>query len=570
VVADHELHHPLRLPHGAELVVVGVTVLLEEVLLDEGGNIQGDLVRVRQGTLSDKLHDLVQLLGIGQQLLDALSESGEFGVLLLVILVQDVGVLAVRQTGVDRREVLSLGELLVETPEHLDDTESGRGDGIGEITTGRADGTDDAHTAVTLRRSEGLDASSALVEGGELGTEVSGETLVSRHLSETTRKLTKSLSPTGGRVSHHGDVETLVTEVLGNSDTGVDGGLTGCDGHVGGVGDEGRSLHDGLLSAIDIDRELGEILQDFSHLVSSLTAADVDNDIGVGELGDGLTNDSLAASEGTRDSNSTTLNTGKEGVEHPLADNEGLVRGQLLGRGSGNSHGPGLEHGVVRLLALELDLEQVLGDSVLALGGNLGDDTAGAGREEDAVRRDEGVLEDCAPNITAGDVIANLQRRGELPLLLAVNGRDGDAARDVDRAGDLGDVLQGSLDTVVDTVEETGSELDGERLSSSGDGVTDLDTGCLRSVLSDLWACVGSLVGWGEGRTGLFVNLDGCLIGVDSNDLTHEVVVSDFDLHQAVSIEEQQLLPASCLHTSSYMATPIMSSATTTGLCVSD
>ena len=79
--------------------------------------------------------------------------------------------------------------------------------------------------------------------------------------------------------------------------------------------------------------------------------------------------------------------------------------------------------------------------------------------------RDERVLVDGAPQVTTRDVVADLGGRGELPLLLAVEGGGGDAPRNVDALGDLRDGLEGSLDTVVDVVEQAGAEFDRERLA---------------------------------------------------------------------------------------------------------
>lgn len=185
--------------------------------------------------------------------------------------------------------------------------------------------------------------------------------------------------------------------------------------------------------------------------------AHVDNDVAVGELGDGLTDDSLAAAESTGDGNGTALDTGEEGIQHTLADDEGLVGGQLLGGGAGHTDGPRLHHGVLCLLAIELDLEDLLLDGVATLGGDLGNDTPRTGREQDAVGVDERVLEDGTPDITAGDVIADLLGGGELPLLLPVERRDGDTAGDIDGARNAGDRLERTLDTVVDVVEEAGA-----------------------------------------------------------------------------------------------------------------
>ena len=72
-------------------------------------------------------------------------------------------------------------------------------------------------------------------------------------------------------------------------------------------------------------------------------------------------------------------------------------------------------------------------------------------------------------------------------------------------------------------------------------------------------------------HTGLFVDLDGGLVTTDANDLTNEIIVADFNLFKhIVNIEKKTQIEQNAAfggaHTSSYMATPIMSSATTTGL----
>jgi hypothetical protein len=117
----------------------------------------------------------------------------------------------------------------------------------------------------------------------------------------------------------------------------------------------------------------------------------------------------------------------------------------------------------------------------------------------------ERVLKDGTPNITTREVVADLDGRCELPLLFTVEGRNGDTAGNVNGFGHLGNGLEGTLNTIVDTVEQTGTELDGQGLSGSVDGVTDHDAGCL------------------------LVNLNRGLVAIDSDNLTNEVVVSYSD-----------------------------------------
>lgn len=81
--------------------------------------------------------------------------------------------------------------------------------------------------------------------------------------------------------------------------TSVDGRFASCHRHVGRVGDQACTLHNGHIFSFDLGGELGEVLQDFRHLVATLAAANVDNALGVGVLAERLRNDSFAAAEGT-------------------------------------------------------------------------------------------------------------------------------------------------------------------------------------------------------------------------------------------------------------------------------
>ena len=123
VVELHEgLHHVFCLPKWAELVVVAVSILLKEVILEHGSDIESDLVRVTQCRLTHQLHDLVQILRVRQHLPDLVAELGELRMVFLVESVESGCVFAVRLRSVDAREMLALSELLVQAPENLHDT----------------------------------------------------------------------------------------------------------------------------------------------------------------------------------------------------------------------------------------------------------------------------------------------------------------------------------------------------------------------------------------------------------------------------------------------------------------
>ena len=65
---------------------------------------------------------------------------------------------------------------------------------------------------------------------------------------------------------------------------------------------------------------------------------------------------------------------------------------------------------------------------------------------------DEGVLEDGAPDVTAGDVVADLGSRGELPLFGPVDGGGVNSAGDIDALRLLLNLLEGPLDSIVDVL----------------------------------------------------------------------------------------------------------------------
>jgi hypothetical protein len=98
-----------------------------------------------------------------------------------------------------------------------------------------------------------------------------------------------------------------ITEVLSKGDTSVDGGLTSSDGHVRGVGYKASTKHDTALLSIDDSGKLRELLKYLSHLISTLSASDINDCIRVRVLGKSLRDTGLATTEGTWDSASTTL-----------------------------------------------------------------------------------------------------------------------------------------------------------------------------------------------------------------------------------------------------------------------
>lgn len=89
--------------------------------------------------------------------------------------------------------------------------------------------------------------------------------------------------------------------------TGVNGGFTSSDRHVRSIGYQGSTLHDGFGDSVNFASQLGEIPEYFRHLVTTLSASDVDDDIGVGIFRERLRNYSFATTEGAWNCCGTSL-----------------------------------------------------------------------------------------------------------------------------------------------------------------------------------------------------------------------------------------------------------------------
>lgn len=130
------------------------------------------------------------------------------------------------------------------------------------------------------------------------------------------------------------------------------------------------------------------------------------------------------------------------------------------------------------LLSIELDLQEFLLHCVASSLGYPGDGTPGAGGEQDLVLVHQAVLKDGTPDVTSRNVIADLHRRREVPLLLTIQRIYPNTTGDVDRTGIRVDLLEGTLDTVVNRFHQTGAKLDRKRLAGSVHRVTDSHTRC--------------------------------------------------------------------------------------------
>lgn len=198
---------------------------------------------------------------------------------------------------------------------------------------------------------------------------------------------------------------------------------------------------------------------------------DVDNDVRVGPLGEGLGNDRLSAAECAGDCAGAALHAGEERVEHTLAGEQRRVACNLVGDRARAAHRPRVRHGVVVALALKLDLDDVVDDRVVSCRRNPRDLSHASGRQHDAVG-DEAVLKDRPKHVPARDVVALLEvRRPELPRLVLVERTCVHALGNENASRELGNVLERPLHAVKDAVHQPGPKLHAQRLPRPQHGV---------------------------------------------------------------------------------------------------
>lgn len=451
------LHHTDGLDERAVAIVIRESVLLEELFLDEIGDLERSLLVLTERILTNELHNFDEIVLELQDGLNSLLIVHEVLVDTVEEFREDLIVGTMGNVPVDGREMLSLGELLIETPEDLDNFEGSRSDGIGEITTGRGHGTDNGDGAESVGRTSAHNLTGSLVELSELGTKMRRETLIGGHLCETTRDLSEGLGPSGGRVSHHSDVLTHVSEVFGQRNTSIDGGLSGSDRHVRSVSDEAGTLHDGVLLVADLGRKGGELFQDLSHFVTTLTAADVDDAIRVGVLGESLRNAGLTATESAGNSAGTTEGGRVEGIEDALTGEQGLTGLNFLEARSGSSNGPEVSESNSSDTLAGLDLAKSLSHIEFTVLGGAKEGTLNAGLNHNSMLREESVLIDDTNDIATEDLLTlnKSSSRNELPLLLLIELGHLNTSGDEHRGGDFSNGLERTLNTIENVVEDT-------------------------------------------------------------------------------------------------------------------
>ena len=103
------LHHGCGLVEWAVIVVLREGVLLQELVLDDLGSSEDRFLILREGVLTDELHNFGELIFLLEDLEDGFTEDHELWVGLGVVLVQDSVVVGETDVPVDTWEMLTLG-----------------------------------------------------------------------------------------------------------------------------------------------------------------------------------------------------------------------------------------------------------------------------------------------------------------------------------------------------------------------------------------------------------------------------------------------------------------------------
>jgi hypothetical protein len=163
--------------------------------------------------------------------------------------------------------------------------------------------------------------------------------------------------------------------------------------------------------------EVGEFGQHLRHFVAPLAAADIDHDVGLGVLGQGLLDDGLPRAEPAGDGDGPSFRDRKEEVEHPLAGHEGTLSRQAVSARSGYPYWPGMreaERGAVRQCA------DRIGDGEFTALQPL-ESPADAGRDHDLVGG-AGPFGDSAEHVPFMDFVTWREDRLEGPAAGGVQG----------------------------------------------------------------------------------------------------------------------------------------------------
>jgi len=358
--------------------------------------------------------------------------------------------------------MLSLSELLIQSPEDLYNIEGSSSNWIREITTWWGHGSDNRNRSNTRWRSEASNLTSSLVELSQLWTQMCWETRISGHLCKTSRDLSESLSPSWGGISHHSNIVSLISEVLSQCNTSINGSLSGSHRHVWCVCYQAGSLHNTVFFAIKFDLKLWELIEYLCHLISSFTASYIDNTLRVGIFGQSLWNASFSATEGTWNSACSTEDWWVEGIKHSLSGKKWLISLELLNTWSWGSNGPEMRHAQLLLFSIDgLIKANWLRHGVLSIWVHFNNSSVSLWISHDRMVLEKGVLVNITQFISTSDQVSNLKIGVwmEIPKLILVQTWELNSSWDEHTVSLSSNLLKRSLDTIENCLQNSWSNI---------------------------------------------------------------------------------------------------------------
>ena len=299
----------------------------------------------------------------------------------------------------------------------------------------------------------------SLIELCQTASQISRITFLTRHLFQTSRHLSKSLSPTGGGVSHQRYGIAHVTEILSYGNTCINRSLTGCNRHIRCVGDQYGSLHQGLACFRVL--QFRELVQYVGHLVSTLAASDVNHDISLCPFCKLMLNNRLTASERSRNGSHTTFGDWEHTVNNSLSCYERLFWRKLFLIRTTFTNRPFLHHGqlFVSVFCLQYTYNFFYGKLT---GFDLFDFTFYIWRNHNLLFHNDGLFY-CTKYVSAFYFISDLCNRYEVPLFVSFQCRNLNTSLQAVASGYFHNIVQWSLDTIVDAGDQSRSQFYGKR-----------------------------------------------------------------------------------------------------------
>ena len=304
----------------------------------------------------------------------------------------------------------------IQSPEHFDDTQRRLCDGLGNITAGRRNRSDHRQGTFSSLFSKGDHTTRSLIKLRQTGAKVGGIAFFTRHFFQTSRHFTKRLCPPGSGVCHQRHGITHITEEFRNRDPGIDTGFSCRHRHIRRIGNQHGSLHQ-RLAGLGI-LQLWKLVQYVRHLISALSAADVDDNIRFRPFCQLVLYHRFSGSERTGNRRYTSLCNREEGVNDSLSGNQGHVRRQLLFVGTLSSDRPSLHQTDLFHAVLRAKLRNVIRDLEVALRDGF-NRSLHAIRHHDFLRNDSRLL-DGSQNVARHHFVTDLRDRYKMPNLISL------------------------------------------------------------------------------------------------------------------------------------------------------